>query len=58
MQVTIKRCTSEQINWDVAVQSDENTDEVFEACKNISEDIEAIMEKDKEISTITIEYDL
>lgn len=56
MKITIKRCTSEQINWDVAVQTDEVTSAFFDACKEIAEDVEAIMEKDKEISSITIEY--
>ena len=57
MEVTIMRVTPDQVDWNVAVQTDEITSECFKSLEPIVEDIEAIMERDKEISEIIIKYD-
>jgi hypothetical protein len=57
MEVTITRVTPDQVDWNVAVQTDEITSECFKSLEPIVEDIEAIIERDKEISEIIIKYD-
>ena len=57
MEVTITRIGELQRNLNLAVMEDENVEMCLDSLKDVSEDIESIMEKDKSISEITIKFE-